>query len=69
LRHPYSKALWRALPQNGFHPIPGSQPQSAAIPPGCLFAPRCEMATNECREAQPDMREFRNGMVRCIHAN
>ena len=23
LRHPYSKALWRALPQNEFKPIPG----------------------------------------------
>ena len=26
LRHPYSKALWRALPQNGFHSPPGIQP-------------------------------------------
>ncbi|MDQ9838843.1 ABC transporter ATP-binding protein, partial [Acinetobacter baumannii] len=22
LRHPYTKALWRALPQNGFVPLP-----------------------------------------------
>ncbi|WP_019636415.1 ABC transporter ATP-binding protein [Paenibacillus fonticola] len=68
LRHPYSKALWRALPQNGFTPIPGSQPHSSALPPGCLFAPRCGMATPECLQAQPDMRELRDGMVRCIHA-
>src|SRR5699024_9656551 len=26
LRHPYTKALWRALPKNGFKPIVGSQP-------------------------------------------
>ena len=49
LRHPYSKALWRALPQNDFIPIPGSQPHPSALPSGCLFAPRCPMATSECR--------------------
>ena len=68
LRHPYSKALWRALPQNDFTPIPGSQPQSSLLPPGCLFAPRCHMATYECSQAQPEMRNLRNGNVRCIHA-
>jgi len=68
IRHPYSKALWRALPQNDFIPIAGSQPHPSALPPGCLFAPRCEMATPECWEAQPDMRNLRDGMVRCIHA-
>lgn len=68
LRHPYTKALWKALPQNDFTPIPGSQPHPSALPSGCLFAPRCPMATAECREAQPEMRNLRNGMVRCIHA-
>lgn len=68
LRHPYSKALWKALPQNGFTPIPGSQPYPSALPPGCLFAPRCAWATEACTVAQPEMRELRDGMVRCIHA-
>ncbi|WP_053361724.1 ABC transporter ATP-binding protein [Bacillus sp. FJAT-27251] len=68
LRHPYSKALWGALPQNGFTPIPGSQPHSTDLPNGCLFASRCEKATKECHQAQPDLRELRNGKVRCIHA-
>ncbi|MGM7719782.1 ABC transporter ATP-binding protein [Metabacillus sp. Hm71] len=68
LRHPYSKALWRALPQNDFIPIPGSQPHPSALPSGCLFEPRCEKATPECGHAQPEMRNLRNGMVRCIHA-
>ena len=68
LRHPYSKALWRALPQNEFIPIPGSQPHPSALPSGCLFEPRCEKATPECGQAQPKMRKLRNGMVRCIHA-
>lgn len=68
IRHPYSKALWRALPQNDFMPIPGSQPHPSSLPPGCLFAPRCGMATPECHQEQPDMRKLRDGMVRCIHA-
>ncbi|MGG3279998.1 ABC transporter ATP-binding protein [Paenibacillus solani] len=68
IRHPYSKALWRALPQNDFVPITGSQPHPSALPPGCLFAPRCGMATPECMLAQPEMRPLRDGMVRCIHA-
>ncbi|CAM3905343.1 ABC transporter ATP-binding protein [Mesobacillus zeae] len=68
LWHPFSKALWRALPQNGFVPIPGSQPHPDDLPSGCLFAPRCGMASAECGEALPDMRKLRNGSVRCIHA-
>lgn len=68
LRHPYSKALWRALPENEFIPIPGSQPQPGVLPDGCVFEPRCEKATPECRQVQPEMRNVRNGMVRCIHA-
>lgn len=68
LRHPYSKALWRALPQNDFTPIAGSQPYPDELSTGCLYAPRCELATLECFKVQPVMRELREGMVRCIHA-
>ena len=67
LRHPYSKALWRALPQNGFEPIPGFQPYPKALPKGCLFGPRCPGRTPECEEKIP-MQELRGGTVRCIHA-
>lgn len=31
LRHPYSKALFNALPQNGFKPIKGSQPMPLSL--------------------------------------
>lgn len=67
LRHPYSKALWQALPQNGFKPIPGFQPYARYLPKGCLFSPRCPHRTKECEETIP-MREIREGYVRCIHA-
>ena len=68
LRHPYSKALWRALPQNGFQPIDGFQPYAGNLPEGCLFAPRCPLATEECRSRIPPTREIRDGEVRCFHA-
>lgn len=68
LRHPYSKALWRALPQNGFEPIDGFQPYAADLPKGCLFAPRCPYKTAQCEERTPSIREIRGGEVRCFHA-
>jgi len=68
LRHPYSKALWHALPQNGFRPIKGFQPYAGDLPQGCLFAPRCPYATEECRGKIPPVREIRGGEVRCFYA-
>lgn len=69
LRHPYSKALWRALPQNDFEPIPGFQPYAGDLPKGCLFAPRCPHATEQCHAQTPPMQELRGGEVRCFHAS
>jgi peptide/nickel transport system ATP-binding protein len=68
LRHPYSRALWRAMPQNGFTPTRGAQPYAGALPEGCLFAPRCALATDECKNAAPTLRERRGGEVCCYHA-
>lgn len=68
LRHPYTKALWEALPQNGFRAIPGTQPYADALPEGCLFAPRCPYRTEECKEEIP-VRALRGGEVSCIHAS
>ena len=67
LRHPYSRALWQALPQNGFQPIAGFQPYAGNLPKGCLFAPRCPYKTAECEAAVPPVREVRGGEVRCWH--
>nr|WP_242833698.1 ABC transporter ATP-binding protein [Desulfosporosinus youngiae] len=67
LRHPYSKALWNALPQNGFTPIPGTQPYAGSQLSGCRFAPRCSDRTAECTGDIP-MRSVRGGKVRCVHA-
>ncbi|SFS70121.1 ABC transporter ATP-binding protein [Paenibacillus sp. 453mf] len=70
LRHPYSKALWNALPHNGFKMPPGPQLtlDSNHRSRGCMYAHRCPMATWECTEVLPLLRELRGGEVRCIHA-
>lgn len=68
LRHPYSKALFNALPQNGFKPIKGSQPMPNELPKGCLFQDRCEYIGEKCRLIRPNARMVRDGMVRCLNA-
>lgn len=68
LRHPYSRALWRALPQNGFQPAGGFQPYAGNLPKGCPFAPRCPLRTAECEEKMPPVTRVRGGEVRCRHA-
>ena len=68
LRHPYSKALFNALPQNGFKPIKGTQPMPHELPKGCLFQDRCECVSKECRVVRPNAKVIRDGMVRCLNA-
>lgn len=69
LHHPYSKALWRALPQHDFAPIAGSQPYAGNLPPGCLFYPRCDRATQACAARAIEMQNVSGGEVRCLHAS
>jgi peptide/nickel transport system ATP-binding protein len=68
LRHPYTQALWRSLPQNEFVPVPGNQPSPESLPSGCLFSDRCPKVTADCEVARPEARFVRQGWVRCIHA-
>ena len=68
LKHPYTKALWRALPENDFIPLKGSQPQVDEIITGCIFSPRCPIATDLCREKKPESTWINNTMVRCLYA-
>ncbi|OUQ25987.1 peptide ABC transporter ATP-binding protein [Flavonifractor sp. An135] len=66
LAHPYTRALWDALPQNGFTPLPGAQPGPGEVLDGCPFAPRCPHCRPECRSgALPPWRETPLGLVRC----
>lgn len=67
LRHPYTKALYRAMPQNGFAAQPGTQPYGKEMPQGCPYAPRCKACEARCAEPVP-YRSLRDGMVRCWKA-
>ena len=65
-RHPYTRSLMLCIPRpdrplqaDGQRPrltmIPGSVPSPAAMPPGCKFADRCDMAVDACRLAEPPL--------------
>lgn len=68
LRHPYSRALWNALPVNGFEVTAGSQPAADEGVDGCPYHPRCRSRTDECLGALPALRAIRGGEARCVHA-
>ena len=55
--HPYTAALLSALPERAkgrkLPSIPGVVPGQFDRPPGCLFAPRCTLATELCRTTKP----------------
>lgn len=68
LRHPYSKALWRAMPQNKFEPTPGTQPYAGNLPSGCVFADRCPRKTDACL-IRPKSHTVREGEVCCHYAD
>ena len=69
LRHPYTKALYKALPTHDFVPIDDkTQPLPNELPKGCVFSDRCPLKDKNCENQVPKIREIRNGKVRCIHA-
>ena len=68
LRHPYTKALNRALPSNEFVPLEGTQPLPNELPNGCLFCDRCQQKNERCVEEKPEFKEIRGGKVRCFYA-
>jgi peptide/nickel transport system ATP-binding protein len=70
-RHPYTEALFEALPERAavvaeggpaggragrrLYNIPGQPPDLTAPPHGCKFAPRCRYVREECRETEPSL--------------
>jgi peptide/nickel transport system ATP-binding protein len=63
-KHPYTKALLRAIPrpQSGSRErlefIPGMAPSLASPPPGCPFAERCKYACEACNKDIPQYRVY-----------
>jgi peptide/nickel transport system ATP-binding protein len=60
-RHPYTEALFLALPENAaetrerLYSIPGAPPDLVSPPKGCRFAARCRYATDKCRSEEPSL--------------
>ena len=65
LRHPYTRALYEALPGRGFAALAGTQPYVKDLPAGCPFAPRCADRREACAGEIPVI-SVRGGRVRCI---
>ncbi len=67
LRHPYTRALWRAMPEHGFEPLSGTQPYAGDLGAGCPFAGRCPSRRADCAAGEIPSRPLRGGAVRCLH--
>jgi peptide/nickel transport system ATP-binding protein len=64
--HPYSRALMKSLPEQGFQPIPGSPPSMISPPSGCRFHPRCVDRREACDKAIPADVHRRDRTVKCV---
>lgn len=65
-RHPYTRGLLQSVPRLDqqdaeLTAIPGLPPDLSALPSGCPFHPRCELASERCRVDYPDIVSFQNG--------
>ena len=74
--HPYTEGLLSASPHavsqelDTLPTLPGAVPRLGAWPPGCRFAPRCQLATAECSAGAIALEEIRAGRAtRCIHSD
>ncbi len=70
--HPYSEALMSSFPSVSGEKRPlaslsGEPPDLADPPPGCAFHPRCEHATDLCREQRPPRVGLGGQWAECWH--
>ena len=72
--NPYTQALLATTPEIGKNkevkPIPGRIPELDSIPDGCIFADRCEFATEECHTTDVGMETVdaaTDHSSRCLH--
>lgn len=61
-KHPYTKGLLSSIPtlnkkKERLETIPGIVPSLIDLPKGCRFQTRCPRVTEECRLAEPALRE------------
>jgi peptide/nickel transport system permease protein len=72
--HPYTRALLASVPDMSTDrdrplvTIGGRPPALDALPPGCAFAPRCPLADERCRAADPALEPLAGDhRVACWH--
>jgi oligopeptide/dipeptide ABC transporter ATP-binding protein len=70
-RHPYTQGLLRSIPSMNQEreylvDIPGRVPDPRALPPACLFAPRCRYAIDRSWQEHPQLEEVEpDHLLRC----
>jgi peptide/nickel transport system ATP-binding protein len=79
--HPYTRGLMASIPRlalmrrenarvDRLQEIPGMVPALSNLPPGCVFAPRCAFATDQCRREYPAYQEKRpSHWAACWHSD
>ena len=72
-KHPYTQMLLAAAPRmdtfgRDEEPPAGEIPDPINPPPGCVFNPRCPMASDLCRSEKPKLRPLGDARVACHHA-
>lgn len=60
-KHPYTKGLFGSIPnmekaEEKLIPIEGQIPNSASLPTGCYFHPRCKYKQEICQKVSPEMK-------------
>ena len=65
-QHPYTRGLLRSVPrldqqEEKLTAIPGLPPDLSALPTGCPFHPRCDLAHDRCRSEYPDVVTLASG--------
>ena len=69
-KHPYTQMLFDAAPRmdgvgREVEPPKGEIPDAINPPSGCAFHPRCPLATDLCKQKQPQMRQHGDTRVAC----
>ena len=67
LLHPYTRALYDALPENELKLTLGHQPSYTEIPKGCPYNENCPYKTEECINTPPKLEQVNDTQVRCYH--